>query len=241
MNRNAIPFDERPPINPSGLRIGTPALTTRGLVEEDMGRSSPWRFADDSRLSKPREQPRGAGGPSSGHARRPFARASDGTGGDFKDIRDAGGRGRGRAAGLPELRRRGRVRPCGGGAVATLSGDRSGPGAGPERGEGAAHGGHRRAALRGGGRRRTGLPGAAPRYLARLQPRGVGGPRPERTRPGGRRRDGSSRGGRPPRGAGVRGRREGRAGDTARPASRRAVRRTGSPTAGYRKVGGGRG
>jgi glycine hydroxymethyltransferase len=37
VNRNAIPFDERPPMNPSGLRIGTPALTTRGLVEEDLG------------------------------------------------------------------------------------------------------------------------------------------------------------------------------------------------------------
>jgi glycine hydroxymethyltransferase len=36
VNRNAIPFDERPPMNPSGLRIGTPALTTRGLVDEDL-------------------------------------------------------------------------------------------------------------------------------------------------------------------------------------------------------------
>jgi glycine hydroxymethyltransferase len=36
VNRNAIPFDERPPMNPSGLRIGTPAVTTRGLVEGDL-------------------------------------------------------------------------------------------------------------------------------------------------------------------------------------------------------------
>ena len=36
VNRNAIPFDQRPPMQASGLRIGTPALTTRGMNEEDM-------------------------------------------------------------------------------------------------------------------------------------------------------------------------------------------------------------
>jgi glycine hydroxymethyltransferase len=35
VNRNAVPFDPRPPMEPSGLRIGTPALATRGLQQED--------------------------------------------------------------------------------------------------------------------------------------------------------------------------------------------------------------
>ncbi|MEI2701666.1 MAG: hypothetical protein V9E83_04600 [Baekduia sp.] len=35
VNRNAVPFDPRPPMVTSGLRVGTPALATRGLVESD--------------------------------------------------------------------------------------------------------------------------------------------------------------------------------------------------------------
>jgi glycine hydroxymethyltransferase len=35
VNRNAVPFDPRPPAVSSGLRIGTPALATRGLQVDD--------------------------------------------------------------------------------------------------------------------------------------------------------------------------------------------------------------
>ena len=35
VNRNAVPFDPRPPMVTSGLRIGTPALATRGFKAED--------------------------------------------------------------------------------------------------------------------------------------------------------------------------------------------------------------
>ena len=35
MNRNTVPFDERPPTVASGVRIGTPAATMRGFDEDD--------------------------------------------------------------------------------------------------------------------------------------------------------------------------------------------------------------
>jgi glycine hydroxymethyltransferase len=62
LNKNSIADDTLPPFRPSGIRLGTPAITTRGLGEADMERIAEWMrqtveaHDDDARLAAIREE-----------------------------------------------------------------------------------------------------------------------------------------------------------------------------------------
>jgi glycine hydroxymethyltransferase len=42
VNKNLVPYDERKPDDPSGIRVGTPALTSRGMSEDEMRVVARW-------------------------------------------------------------------------------------------------------------------------------------------------------------------------------------------------------
>ncbi|HEY2508600.1 MAG TPA: serine hydroxymethyltransferase [Streptosporangiaceae bacterium] len=59
VNYNTVPFDPRKPFDPSGIRIGTPAITTRGLTEEHMDQVAAWMDEAITAAAKGDEEPIG--------------------------------------------------------------------------------------------------------------------------------------------------------------------------------------
>jgi glycine hydroxymethyltransferase len=57
LNFNTVPFDPRRPADPSGIRIGTPAITTRGLTEQHMPQLAAWMDEAITAASKQDEAP----------------------------------------------------------------------------------------------------------------------------------------------------------------------------------------